>query len=419
MKFFKENSRISLLIIVILLTTILIVAKKQVFVKSTIDQLANQVIKTCAASSSKQRCYDTAIPKLMKSITMEEAFAVTKIVQSKDREYWFCHALGHNISAQEYKKDPSKWKEIMTRCPVGMCSNGCIHGALQEHFSAEWLNETQLEKLLPDVKDICEPRKNWEPTQLAVSSCYHEIGHLSLYLTNGDIKRAQGVCDTVGVKPDGRNYLQTCYEGIFMQIFEPREPEDFALIYSLIPRKEKLSTCEQYTTGIDKGACWKSGWEGKEKEFCNTFANDLRYACYREAWVINDASIETPEGIISYCNYSDDAEEKRKCYNKLYYSLMSKYEFDHTRLEKLCAELPQDLRGQCFGNTASRLIETDKTLWKTALSVCDKAKIYKVEGVCFAELAHYGQIAMAGSKEGKFLCNGLPEPWKALCKRSN
>ncbi|HEV8601130.1 MAG TPA: hypothetical protein VGQ87_00845 [Patescibacteria group bacterium] len=381
---------------------------------------ADEIVKTCGATdkpSSSQRCYDEHVPKLLDKISMEQAFDVIKIIQDSNGGYWFCHAAGHNISAQEYRRDPSKWKDVMTRCPTGICSNGCIHGALQEHFSAESLNGTQIHELMPDLNGICEKRSNWNPTKQEQSSCYHELGHLSLYLTNSNVVQAAEICDKIGKRLDGRDYLQTCHEGIFMQIFEPREPEDFALIYSLVPLKEKLPACEKFTTGVEKGACWKIGWQEKTESFCRSFSGDLIGACFREAWVVNDDKIETADGIMDYCSYSSDTAEKRKCYNKLFYALMSKFEFDDQRVIKICVSLTDaDVKGQCFANTASRMIETDKRLIDRSVSICKQAEAYGVEGKCYDELIFYSTFVFKrGSNETSQLCNLFPNPWKERC----
>lgn len=386
-----------------------------------LQKLAEELIVECSKiTSSVTSCYDEKIPRVIHTphnLSMEEAFRVIRIIQSKDDRYWFCHAAGHKLSTIEYQKDPSEWKNIMTRCEAGICSNGCLHGALQEHFNSESLTEEQVKELLPDLQTLCEARDNWNPTDQQTSSCYHELGHLSLYLTNSNIKQSASICDTVALKPDGRNYLQTCYEGIFMQIFEPREPEDFNLIYRLIPLKERLKQCDQYTLGIEKGSCWKIGWENQTASFCNQFEEDLRGACFREAWVINDKQIETPEGIVKYCSYSNDPNEQRKCYNKLFYTLMSKFDFNTEFMKKLCQEMPQDIMGQCFANTASRLVETDKSLVDRAIQICVFSSRFNVEDECYNELVYYaGTISLKKSPEALAMCEKLPQPWQNRCR---
>lgn len=386
----------------------------------TIEARAREVVDLCSDANSRQACYDIEIPRLMnEGLSMEESFEVIRKVQADDPGYWFCHAGAHKISANEYYRDPSQWANVMTRCPVGICSNGCLHGTLQERFKAESLSGAQMEELLPDLQDICEPRENWSPTEQERASCYHEIGHLSMYLTGGDVVASGAVCDRMAVRPDGRDYRQTCYEGVFMQVFEPREPDDFALIYDIVPAKERLSQCDMYLPGVEKGACWKIGWIDGYRDFCDALSGGMRSACFREAWVVeSDRLTASADAILGFCSYSDDAVEKRKCFNTLFYGVMATVHFDVEKMKPLCDALPFDVKNQCYANTASRMIETDGTLGGQALALCGHASEVGAGDACYAELAHYASFVFRpGSERFLGLCAGMPEPWRATCLR--
>ncbi|MBI3420892.1 MAG: hypothetical protein HY006_02410 [Candidatus Sungbacteria bacterium] len=384
--------------------------------KLTLPEYAGRVLATCRSATSRQRCYDEEIPKLMNAISLEEAFEVVKLVQNNDDSFWFCHATAHNISAREYHKDPTQWQEVITRCPIGICSNGCLHGALQEHFSKVSINDDELASLIPDLQNVCAKRAGWDPTPQQHSSCLHEIGHLSLFLTAADVRKAAETCDKVVSASDRQSNLDTCYEGIFMQVFEPREPDDFGLIYQMVPAKEKLGVCEQYTRGTDKGACWKIGWKGREKKFCDQFSQDVRRACFREAWIINDEELEQAKGLIAYCSYDQDPAEQKRCYTKLYYALMSKFEFDEKKMKGICSGLPAKMQGQCFANTATRMIETDKRLVDRAIGICVYAASFGVSDLCYEGLAQHASFFFHRTS-GEFLraCSLLPDPWKNNC----
>jgi hypothetical protein len=198
---------------------------------SQISELAKQMVDRCKTSKFTQTCYDKEIPKLMDNptnLSMENAFAVTRIVQDIDKSFPYCHVLGHELSAKEVNKDPSKWKDVVSRCPSGTCSNGCIHGGFQEKFRAESLTDAQVQQVLPDLKTICEDRDNWHPTGLEQASCYHALGHLTMYLTRADTTKSSSLCNTIAQKSDGRDFRHLCYDGVFMQIYQPLEPEDFS-----------------------------------------------------------------------------------------------------------------------------------------------------------------------------------------------
>ena len=412
--------------IVLLFFLILIAVGTVFFIRNIVQQNAGMIeayvasilekCSTGASSGERRICYEAQVPKLLDTISLKDAFRITELIQEQDTDYLWCHNMGHQISEREYAKDPAQWKSVMNQCPVGTCSNGCIHGAIQAHFRAASVSGAQLENLIPDLQNLCEEREGWNPTGLEQASCYHELGHLSVYLTGSDIHKSAEICNRVGIKDDGRNFLQTCNEGIFMQVFEPRDPEDFALVYNLIPQKEVLSSCEQFE-GEEKGACWERGWGGNASSFCEQFVGEMESACIRESWVVYDKEkIKTPEGVIEFCSYSQDPSEKRKCYNGLFYSLMSLFEFNEERMKKLCTGLPEDVMSQCFANTASRMIETDKDLVARSIAVCEYARNFGVEEQCYLELLYYSDFSFhPGSKELEQYCSHIPEPWNTKC----
>jgi len=390
---------------------------------ASFESYADRIFTECSSirsSSGRRACYELEVPKLVGAISVRGAFEVTELIQKKDPTYLWCHNMGHQISEREYAKDPSRWKEVITQCPVGACSNGCIHGAMQAHFREASLGGVELKEVMPDLQSLCEERDDWHPTGLEQASCYHELGHLSVYLTGADINEAVGVCDTIGIKDDGRNFLQTCKEGIFMQIFEPREPEDFALVYDLIPSKEKLESCEQFI-GEAKGACWEKGWNGSAESFCNQFSGPERAACFNEAWVVQDKDkLATPEGIINYCMFAENQDQKKICYNKLVFSLMALFEFDEERMKKVCVGLPEEVKGACFAHTASRMVETDKDLISRAVEICKFAEEFNLGERCYNELLYYSTFSLhAGSEEFIQYCRHLPDPWNTKCLTTN
>ena len=398
---------------------VLVIAVPRTFAsQEPLQQYADKIVQECASASDHPTCYDQVIPKLMQTLSMQDTFKVTTLIQQQDSSYWFCHALGHTLSTIEYSKDPSNWQNVVEECPVGMCSNGCIHGAIQAHFSSATVPTAQLPTLIPALSQICEDRSDWHPTPEEQSSCYHEIGHISMFLTGGDPELAESqICDKVSVKSDGRNFLQTCHEGVFMQIFEPREADDFAIDYTLIPDKKAIAVCGQYAPGVEKGGCWKAGWVGHIQQFCDTFSGDIRNACYREAWVVDSSEIKTAPGILSYCSYSSNPDEKTKCFNKLFYSLMSMTNFNYQYVESICETFTDTgVMAQCYANTASRLIETDTSLVAKAVGVCNDAKKYGIDGACWKELQYYANFAFTkGSAQQQQLCSLLPASLQKDC----
>lgn len=367
-------------------------------VNKNLEMYAEGVIKKCSSLTHHQSCYDKEVPILMDEIaklTMEEAFQVTRLIQEKDRTFPYCHVLGHNLSAKEVKKDQSKWKEVLSRCPSGVCSNGCIHGGFQERFRAESFTDEQVEDIKPDLKTICEKRPDWNPTGLEQASCYHALGHLTMYITEADVGDSIKLCEEIAQKRDGRSFLQVCLDGVFMQIYQPLEPEDFALIAG---KEVTLDTVDN---------------------FCANYSGFAKASCLSESWPLYRQDImNDPSQLIKFCS-KEEAQNQPRCYNGLFYVLTAQFNFDVEKIKIYCLGLPSHLQGKCFAGTASRMIETDYRNINSAVNLCSGITSPVSKEECFDELLEYSTYNFhAGSPQFLKLCNSLPDSWKGKCLKS-
>lgn len=360
--------------------------------KHSFSEYADRIIAQCASSDYHPACYDKEIPRLMDVLSMEDTFEVTRIVQQKDPRYGFCHVLGHNLSSRETAKNPAKWKEVIPRCPMGMCSNGCIHGALQERFRKEKFSDKEMQIALPDLNDICDEKPNWHPTGMEQATCYHALGHLLMYLTDADTKKSSQLCENIAKKPDGRDFLTVCYDGVFMQLFQPLEPEDFALVKGKAPTKESLKT------------------------FCSPYGTRPRASCWSEGWPLYVDQIKTPAGLVSFCSVLEEGIMRERCYNGMFFIIPVQFQLNIEKMIAFCREIPLSVRGRCFANAAGRMIETDTTFISKSLAICAAAAKADAGDACYDELVMYSQFNFhAGSDPQKELCNGLPSKWRASC----
>lgn len=400
MKSQKKYFLIAAFIIIILFELIsLFLPKLNIFNNKTrisLENYAQLAFDKCQNAGYRPGCYDDEIPKVMDDISMEDAFKVTRLVQQKDpNTYAYCHVLGHKLSTKETKKDPSDWKDIITRCPSGMCSNGCIHGAFQERFRTDSLEDEEIEKLKPDLLDVCEPRGNWRPSGLEQATCYHALGHLLMYITSADVKKATEICDYISQKTS-KNFVRVCYDGAFMQIFQPLELEDKALIRGKEVKKEQLAS------------------------FCDSFDKERAGSCWSEGWPLFLDKIKKPAGLVKFCSQSKDINEQHRCFNALFYVLTAQFRFDEVKIIELCSGLPKLRKGQCFANAASRMIETDKNLIDKSFSLCGVAESVGVGDACFSELSFYASYNFnKGSEEYLKVCHSLPEKWQSACLSGN
>jgi hypothetical protein len=354
--------------------------------RDALARSADAVIAACADHSYPPSCYDAEIPKLMdRGLSMEEAFAVARAVQEATDGYYYCHVLGHNLSAKETAKDPSQWTEVVARCPVGMCSNGCLHGAAQERFRQETPAAADIDAALPEIEGICESTR----TAGDRASCTHALGHLFMYLAGGDAGNATALCD----RATDASLARTCYEGAYMQVFQPLEPEDRAL-----------------TRDIDAAT------PDDARAYCAAYSGDRLAACSRESWPVYGKAIEEPSTVEAFCALVPGERAAKDCYSALSYILAAKLLFDEERIAGFCAALPAARRGLCFGNAVSRYLATDARLIPDAAALCALAEERGAGEGCYRGLLlsaafTYGE----GSEEAKEACSFVPDSRKEGC----
>jgi len=257
----------------------------------------------------------------------------------------------------------------------------------------EALPDAEIEELKPEREGICEARRDWSPTGLERATCSHALGHLTMYVTDAKIEKSTSLCTEIASNVDGRDHSQLCYDGAFMQIFQPLEPEDFALVEGKQTSKEEHpSFCGQFT-GAERSSCWTEGWPLYFEE------------------------IKTPEGLVEFCSFlEDDSRHYSRCYEGLIYVLTALFGFEEEPIISLCSGLPEQQRGQCFANAASRMIETDARLIDRSVRMCSVAEEFGVADRCYEELLFYSTYNFHfGSEEFLYLCSQLPEAWKKKC----
>lgn len=356
------------------------------------ESLARAVVDTCAhGAKQNDPCYEQTIPALMDSgISMQRAFAITRVVQELDPTYRYCHVLAHLISVKETAKDPSKWKDVIAQSPSGMCGNGALHGAFQERFRSESMPNASVSEIAGLIDGACDPRAGWEPTFLERSSCMHGMGHLLLFITDAHVEDSLRLCKILGKEP-GHDFVETCEEGIFMQIYQPLEPEEVALVAKISPAaSDPLSFCAKFP-GLSNATCIKESWPTKR---------DI---------------VTTPEGFESVCAPLIGTAGYDNCARGLVYVVMGMKEYDAQTMLSLCSKLStKNLRDICVSRTADRYIETDWRNIPEALSVCTDSP--DSADACWSGLSNFAELGMRqNSPQTKALCGGMPEPWRGAC----
>lgn len=383
-------------LITIIILSLLLILLGGVLVKDKLSPkplsvYAQEIFKRCSKEKDAIECYNKEIPKLMDKISMEDAFRVTSLIQDKDKDFAYCHVLGHELSAIETKKDPEKWKDVVGRCPMGVCSNGCVHGAFQERFRSEYLIGEDFEDFKKELSTICEKREGFDPSGLERGSCYHALGHLLMYVTGADIEKSISTCYEVAKKSEEDDLSPICLDGVFMQIFQPLEDEDFELVEDITPEK------------------------GEVESFCLSYQGAARASCWTESWPLFIDEITTPDGLVEFCSFLNETGARQGCFRDIFYGLPILSRFNTDAVKDLCRRLPSEYTGMCLSMTAVRLLEIDYGNIGKATNFCKQLKDKEKE-YCFEELVEMSDFNFKpGSEEFLELCESMPLPWRDVC----
>jgi hypothetical protein len=337
----------------------------------SLGRTARTIVAQCTGVKDVAACYEREVPALYPKLTVAQLFDIVREIRREDPSYQFCHVLGHKMGERVVAEDPAKWLDaIPLNPPDGLCSNGFIHGVIGGRFRAEVLDGVTLEKFIPDFKRACEPRPppvgGWQPSDLDRAICYHGMGHLFDFITNADIPKALDMCARVAPA----DFSRVCIEGVFMQIYQPLEPDDFQLIAQM-PEKPATSTVRQ---------------------FCARFPKpEYAGACLRESWPFFRAQVTDGTGVVAFCAGQPDAEQTDNCYTSATTIIGRMNLGQPARAVAACAQLPRERQADCFEVIAQAVLEENRKDVQGAIALCGRAP----EGdsdACISKLVSRGRF---------------------------
>ncbi len=364
----------------------------------SIDAYAQEMVALCKDAPYRPLCYETEVPKLVRELTTERIFEVVRTIRKYDREYLYCHVLAHNLGEYEVSLDPDAWLGVLATGPTdGLCSNGFAHGAIVTRFSDEELSKEEFDVALADLAIACEEREGFAPTDLGKAICYHGIGHVLIHMTLAKVNESLEACEIIGLKDDGRNYLQVCTEGVYMQLFQPLEPEDFALV-DMLPYKPTKENLEKFCTEFSR--------------------SDSQYgACFREAWPLFGQSIYEGEGINEYCGVLTPEQEREQCFVSAF-TINGRHGLGTPeKMAKTCNSVSGEYQGMCFARSANAFPEENPDLVKEGVAFCGRAEAKEAQEECYTFLARVASFNFhPDSPAFEELCSSLPTAYENLCR---
>jgi len=312
--------------------------------------MAKRIVAECATVQGDHGpCYETAVPALYPSMNMSQLFDVVRNIRTLDPSYQFCHVLAHKLGERAIADDPNTWLGAMPMNPPdGLCSNGFIHGVIVGRFDNAVLDDATIDAYTPDFARACESHDGWQPSALDQAMCYHGMGHLFDFITNAKIGKALELCQAVAQSPTG-DFRQVCLEGVFMQFYQPLEPEDFALVDKLPLKLTKTSV----------------------RSFCNSFtAPEVRGACLRESWPLFKDEIKSGLGAADFCAGQPNTTEETHCYESVS-SIVGRLSLGTPdAVARACGNVPPKWQSLCYAFSAQAVLEESRNDASGALVVC-------------------------------------------------
>ncbi len=354
--------------------------------------IARAITQACAKTGADHSaCYESEVPNLYPKLGVAQIFDIVRAIRVDDPSYQFCHVLGHKIGERVVSEDPNNWVDAIPLNPSdGLCSNGFIHGVIGGRFSAEVLDDATIQKFLPDFIRACAPHDAWHPSDLDRAICYHGMGHLFDFITNADIPKALGLC--ANVAPD--NYSRVCIQGVFMQIYQPLEPDDYQLIAQMKVKPTKSTV----------------------RSFCATFKVPIYVgSCLEESWPMFQRSIFDGTGVRTFCSGQPDATETNMCYVSMSSIIGRMSLADPSAAALACGRFPADQQQTCYNFSAQAVLEEDLNDAKKALDLCRRAS-GAIADSCIQTLVDHANFTF-GSKTEAYnqFCRAVPSQYKSQC----
>lgn len=376
--------------------SVLVVGTGTMVRSDAMSAVASGIVTKCVGSGPDHAvCYESEVPALYPQFSVPQLFDIIRSIRLGDPSYQFCHVLAHKVGERVVAEDPSAWIDaIPLNPPDGLCSNGFIHGVVGGRFRAEVLDDATIEAFLEDFKAACEPREEWRPSDLDRAICYHGLGHLYDFITNADIPKALSLCERTAPS----DFRRVCVQGVFMQIYQPLEPDDYLLIEQM-PVKPTKETVQQY---------------------CATFKEPLYVgSCLSESWPYAREELLDGTGVQSFCAGQPSERETEQCYITAA-SIVGRMSLSNAeQITRACSGFPIAERATCYTYSAQAVLEENLNDASKAVAVCLSAGGTTADQ-CIETLVDHALFTFGGrtTVHAEF-CSSVPAKFRDRCFDTN
>ena len=222
--------------------------------------------------------------------------------------------------------------------------------------------------------------------------CYHGMGHLYMFITDADIPKALSLCEATAESDTG-DFRRVCREGVYMQIYQPLEPDDFLLIEQMEVKPTKETV----------------------REFCARYERDeYEGACLRESWPFFREEVLAGSGIERFCAGQPNPNEEIACFESAFTLLGRTSLGTPERVLAACAEAGERWRSMCYEYSAITIIEEDRDAGEALVDFCNSAPDgYRNE--CLEGMAQKAHFLFGDSPYRPAFCGALPAYLRSAC----
>lgn len=396
-QYFLATTIVFLLFVLLFYQSVASSEKQGVFDESNASSVAHMIYESCATAVYRPTCYEDRLSESLGPLDPLSAMDVIRKLRHLDEEYVFCHTAAHIVGEFAVSLDTDNWLSVVAQGPRdGLCSFGFEHGAILGRFNSEYLEGDALEYAVGQLANACEKRDGFNPSQLQQAMCYHGIGHVLVHITNADIDTALSACTEIAIKADQRDFSRVCYEGVYMQLFQPLEPEDYALIDQLPLQPER----------------------GNLETFCDNFSTsaDMYAVCWREAWPLFLSGDWGYDELEYHCSYLD-AHQRHQCYVSGF-TIHARHNLGTiAKLQNFCSSTSEERQAECFQIAALAYLEEDPANIDQAVKVCNETRESGLREQCYSYLANTSSFIYTETSELKTaLCDAIPEKYRGNCR---
>lgn len=346
---------------------------------------AKGIFESCGEGKGGEQCYSKELAVLTKNKTLDFALQTLSALEEIDPNARGCHLIAHSITLAETSKDPSKWKELLSKVDSNDCSGGFVHGVLEARSRLDSSFELN-EKTIPEICDYVGQTHG----QGGEFNCSHIMGHILMAENSGDIEKSNSICSKIA-----KDLQYECFSGVFME----NETRDNLVAH-----------------GISQHIPWNGATTKEQEELCRKYDGVASRACWREVvHMYSFISFDNPQEVFKLCSQAPDVLNRDECYLHGVGIMTASNRFNLENMRIICEPYLQDEQSfkVCMGFVVNSLVMSSPKFADRVIRFCNEISEDYRKG-CFQKLGD--QLGtLVSPHERQSLCIKAPENYKSLC----